>query len=148
MSVRTRRIWALGNKGAFGVLFRRLKPAHLPAAGSFSGGVLRGSGERDNPGHAPAFANRQDGWQRDRRGRSPESWLEEWRFGATEDRGQRSTEERVLPMPLSGRFLFVPSHRIDFIGIGGMGMSGIAEILLTVGHVAPGQDLRWAALVD
>ena len=51
-------------------------------------------------------------------------------------------------MPLPGRFLLVPSHRIDFIGIGGIGMSGIAEILLPVEQVAPGQDLRWAALVD
>jgi UDP-N-acetylmuramate--alanine ligase len=51
-------------------------------------------------------------------------------------------------MPLSGHFLFVPSHRIHFIGIGGIGMSGIAEILLSVGHMALGQDLRWATLVD
>src|ERR1035441_7974474 len=92
MSVRTRRIWALGNKGAFGVLFRRLKPAHLPAAGSFSGGVLRGSGERDNPGHAPAFANRQDGWQRDRRGRVSQRLLGEGGVGGAEDRGETSTQ--------------------------------------------------------
>jgi UDP-N-acetylmuramate--alanine ligase len=41
-------------------------------------------------------------------------------------------------MPLPGHILFAPSHRIDFIGIGGIGMSGIAEILLGVGHMAPG----------
>jgi UDP-N-acetylmuramate--alanine ligase len=51
-------------------------------------------------------------------------------------------------MPLPGHLSFAPSHRIDFIGIGGIGMSGIAEILLTVGHIAPGEDLRRAALVD
>ena len=83
---------------------------------------------------APAFANRQDGWQRDQRGTSHEGGLEDWKPGATEDRRQRSTEERVLPMPLFGRFLFAPSHRIQFIGISGIGMSGIAEILLAVGR--------------
>ena len=44
---------------------------------ALGGGGLRGTWKRDDPGHAPAFANRQDGWQRDRRGRSPERWLEE-----------------------------------------------------------------------
>ena len=37
-------------------------------------------------------------------------------------------------MFLPGHFLFARSHRIHFIGIGGIGMSGIAEILLTMGY--------------
>jgi UDP-N-acetylmuramate--alanine ligase len=45
-------------------------------------------------------------------------------------------------MFLPGHFLFAPSHRIHFIGIGGIGMSGIAEILLTMGYAVSGSDLR------
>jgi UDP-N-acetylmuramate--alanine ligase len=45
-------------------------------------------------------------------------------------------------MSLPGHFLFAPSHRIHFIGIGGIGMSGIAEILLTMGYAVSGSDLR------
>ncbi len=37
-------------------------------------------------------------------------------------------------MFVPGHFLFAPSQRIHFIGIGGIGMSGIAEILLTMGY--------------
>jgi UDP-N-acetylmuramate--alanine ligase len=51
-------------------------------------------------------------------------------------------------MPLSGRFWFAPSHRILFIGIGGIGMSGIAEILLTMGYSVSGSDLRRSAITD
>src|ERR1700691_5000186 len=45
-------------------------------------------------------------------------------------------------MFVPGHFLFAPSHRIHFIGIGGIGMSGIAEILLTMGYAVSGSDLR------
>src|SRR5277367_563107 len=45
-------------------------------------------------------------------------------------------------MFLPGHFLFAPSQRIHFIGIGGIGMSGIAEILLTMGYPVSGSDLR------
>jgi UDP-N-acetylmuramate--alanine ligase len=45
-------------------------------------------------------------------------------------------------MFLPGHFLFAPSHRIHFIGIGGIGMSGIAEILLTMGYAVSGSDLK------
>ena len=47
-----------------------------------------------------------------------------------------------------GHFLFAPSHRIHFIGIGGIGMSGIAEILLTMGYAVSGSDLRRSAVTD
>ncbi|MBN2800691.1 MAG: UDP-N-acetylmuramate--L-alanine ligase [Deltaproteobacteria bacterium] len=33
-------------------------------------------------------------------------------------------------------------HRIHFVGIGGIGMSGIAEVLLTLGFTVSGSDLR------
>jgi UDP-N-acetylmuramate--alanine ligase len=45
-------------------------------------------------------------------------------------------------MFLPGHFHFAPSQRIHFIGIGGIGMSGIAEILLTMGYAVSGSDLR------
>jgi UDP-N-acetylmuramate--alanine ligase len=51
-------------------------------------------------------------------------------------------------MFLSGHFLFAPSHRIHFIGIGGIGMSGIAEILLTMGYSVSGSDLRQSPATD
>jgi len=51
-------------------------------------------------------------------------------------------------MSLRGHFLFAPSHRIHFIGIGGIGMSGIAEILLTMGYAVSGSDLRRSAVTE
>src|ERR1700761_2495242 len=44
--------------------------------------------------------------------------------------------------------LFAPSHRVHFIGIGGIGMSGIAEILLTMGYAVSGSDLRGSAATE
>ena len=44
--------------------------------------------------------------------------------------------------------MFAPSHRIHFIGIGGIGMSGIAEILLTMGYAVSGSDLRGSATTE
>ncbi|WP_051978296.1 UDP-N-acetylmuramate--L-alanine ligase [Edaphobacter aggregans] len=40
------------------------------------------------------------------------------------------------------------SQRIHFIGIGGIGMSGIAEILLTMGYAVSGSDLRRSATTE
>jgi UDP-N-acetylmuramate--alanine ligase len=51
-------------------------------------------------------------------------------------------------MFLPGHFLFAPSQRIHFIGIGGIGMSGIAEILLTMGYSVSGSDLRRSPTTD
>jgi UDP-N-acetylmuramate--alanine ligase len=42
----------------------------------------------------------------------------------------------------------VKRRRIHFIGIGGIGMSGIAEILLNVGYTISGSDLRRSAITD
>ena len=33
-------------------------------------------------------------------------------------------------------------HRVHFVGIGGIGMSGIAEVLLNSGYVVSGSDLH------
>lgn len=43
---------------------------------------------------------------------------------------------------------FASSQRVHFIGIGGIGMSGIAEILLTLGYSVSGSDLRRSAATD
>ena len=34
-----------------------------------------------------------------------------------------------------------PKRRVHFVGIGGIGMSGIAEVLLTLGYAVSGSDL-------
>jgi UDP-N-acetylmuramate--alanine ligase len=44
--------------------------------------------------------------------------------------------------------MFAPSQRVHFIGIGGIGMSGIAEILLTMGYAVSGSDLRGSATTE
>ncbi|MGA7158021.1 MAG: UDP-N-acetylmuramate--L-alanine ligase [Acidobacteriaceae bacterium] len=49
---------------------------------------------------------------------------------------------------LAGHALFAPSHRVHFIGIGGIGMSGIAEILLTMGYAVSGSDLKGSATTE
>jgi len=51
-------------------------------------------------------------------------------------------------MFVPGHFLFASSQRIHFIGIGGIGMSGIAEILLTMGYAVSGSDLRRTPVTD
>lgn len=44
--------------------------------------------------------------------------------------------------------MFAPTQRVHFIGIGGIGMSGIAEILLTMGYPVSGSDLRRSPVTD
>jgi UDP-N-acetylmuramate--alanine ligase len=44
--------------------------------------------------------------------------------------------------------MFVKSQRVHFIGIGGIGMSGIAEILLNLGYAVSGSDLRRSSTTD
>ena len=50
-----------------------------------------------------------------------------------------------VPGSPSGHILLAPSQRVHFIGIGGIGMSGIAEILLTMGYSVSGSDLKQSA---
>jgi UDP-N-acetylmuramate--alanine ligase len=44
--------------------------------------------------------------------------------------------------------MFATSQHAHFIGIGGIGMSGIAEILLNLGMKVSGSDLRWGPVTD
>ncbi|WP_446742388.1 UDP-N-acetylmuramate--L-alanine ligase [Silvibacterium acidisoli] len=44
--------------------------------------------------------------------------------------------------------MFLKAQRIHFIGIGGIGMSGIAEILLNLGNTVSGSDLRRTPTTD
>ena len=37
---------------------------------------------------------------------------------------------------------------VHFVGIGGIGMSGIAEVLLTLGYKVSGSDLRNSAVTE
>jgi UDP-N-acetylmuramate--alanine ligase len=39
-------------------------------------------------------------------------------------------------------------QRVHFVGIGGSGMSGIAEVLINLGHTVTGSDLRRSAVTD
>src|SRR3954454_12334773 len=42
--------------------------------------------------------------------------------------------------------MFAKLQRIHFVGIGGIGMSGIAEVLLTLGYGVSGSDLKQSAV--
>src|ERR1700692_1244594 len=44
--------------------------------------------------------------------------------------------------------MFAKIRRIHFVGIGGIGMSGIAEVLLTLGYRVSGSDLRSSATTE
>jgi UDP-N-acetylmuramate--alanine ligase len=44
--------------------------------------------------------------------------------------------------------MFIQQQHVHFIGIGGIGMSGIAEILLTMGMRVSGSDLRRGSITD
>ncbi|MFC5864069.1 UDP-N-acetylmuramate--L-alanine ligase [Acidicapsa dinghuensis] len=44
--------------------------------------------------------------------------------------------------------MFIQKQHVHFIGIGGIGMSGIAEILLTLGMRVSGSDLRRSSITD
>ena len=39
-------------------------------------------------------------------------------------------------------------HRVHFVGIGGIGMSGIAEVLLNSGYVVSGSDLQESDVIQ
>jgi UDP-N-acetylmuramate--alanine ligase len=47
-----------------------------------------------------------------------------------------------LQMPLGSRFKTRHAARVHFVGIGGIGMSGIAEVLINLGYQVSGSDLK------
>jgi UDP-N-acetylmuramate--alanine ligase len=44
--------------------------------------------------------------------------------------------------------MFAKIQRIHFVGIGGIGMSGIAEVLLTLGYKVSGSDLKHSPITE
>jgi UDP-N-acetylmuramate--alanine ligase len=44
--------------------------------------------------------------------------------------------------------VFAKIQRVHFVGIGGIGMSGIAEVLLTLGYKVSGSDLKHSAVTE
>jgi UDP-N-acetylmuramate--alanine ligase len=48
----------------------------------------------------------------------------------------------LSPLPLGSRFKSRHAARVHFVGIGGIGMSGIAEVLVNLGYVVSGSDLK------
>jgi UDP-N-acetylmuramate--alanine ligase len=44
--------------------------------------------------------------------------------------------------------MFRKIQRLHFVGIGGIGMSGIAELLLNLGYQVSGSDLRPSPVID
>src|SRR6266849_89210 len=44
--------------------------------------------------------------------------------------------------------MFAKIQRIHFVGIGGIGMSGIAEVLLNLGYKISGSDLKSSAITQ
>ncbi len=48
----------------------------------------------------------------------------------------------MKPLPITSRFKTRHTARLHFVGIGGIGMSGIAEVLLNLGYGISGSDLK------
>ncbi len=48
----------------------------------------------------------------------------------------------MMPLPITSRFKTRHTARVHFVGIGGIGMSGIAEVLLNLGYAVSGSDLK------
>ena len=44
--------------------------------------------------------------------------------------------------------MFANIQRIHFVGIGGIGMSGIAEVLLNLGYKVSGSDLKLSPVTN
>ena len=44
--------------------------------------------------------------------------------------------------------MFFRSQHLHFVGIGGIGMSGIAEVLLNLGYRISGSDLKRSPITD
>ena len=44
--------------------------------------------------------------------------------------------------------MFLKPQHVHFVGIGGIGMSGIAEVLLSLGYEVSGSDLRASSITE
>src|SRR5579859_593655 len=44
--------------------------------------------------------------------------------------------------------MFAKVQRVHFVGVGGIGMSGIAEVLLTLGYKVSGSDLKLSPVTE
>lgn len=51
--------------------------------------------------------------------------------------------QKAMPHPKMGRI-----RRIHFVGIGGVGMCGIAEVLLNLGYEVSGSDLKASPVTE
>ena len=51
--------------------------------------------------------------------------------------------QKAMPQPKMGRI-----RRIHFVGIGGVGMCGIAEVLLNLGYEVSGSDLKASPVTE
>ena len=60
----------------------------------------------------------------------------------------RAIVERVLELAEEGRLMLGRTRRIHFVGIGGIGMSGIAELLANLGYEVSGSDLKPSEVTD
>src|SRR5881396_48225 len=70
------------------------------------------------------------------------TWLRRWRNIrlmklASEERG--AAADRVESLDLQ-RFLTQERHRIHLVGVAGSGMSGLAALLIELGHTVSGSD--------
>src|SRR5450759_3725802 len=64
--------------------------------------------------------------------------------------GQRRQESHSYP-PVGGvrrAPMFRKTQQIHLVGIGGSGMSGIAEVLLTLGYKVTGSDLQSSSVTE
>jgi UDP-N-acetylmuramate--alanine ligase len=68
-------------------------------------------------------------------------WVRPSLSDAGSERGGQERQAAVHPRAVGGQVLFDTNRRIHFVGIGGSGMSGIAEVLLTLGYQVSGSDL-------
>ena len=64
------------------------------------------------------------------------------------DTGQFSTGTPLLQLKTGFPLMFIRSQCVHFIGVGGIGMSGIAEILLNLGHRVSGSDLKHTPVTE
>src|SRR6476659_10186515 len=63
-------------------------------------------------------------------------------------RGMKARKSISHTVNNNGQVLFDTNRRIHFVGIGGIGMSGIAELLLNLGYRVSGSDLRSTPITE